>query len=247
MSATVPVGSDKHPKPTRDGPGEAGPRTVVVEALTPAASWCNIVSLKDAGLSVRVLSCFPREGGRMVELVELVGDWEGAVERVRATTPVEVIEAAGDRVLLRIETDACPLVRAIHATGVVPRLPFHVREGSEVWHVDGTREALHGFLQALVADGVHPKVVYSGSRAAAPGLTRRQRDVLRRAVREGYYDYPRRISLTALARKIGVAKSTLSESLVMIERTVMHAQTGIVERTRTVPVRTKKEVARRLR
>lgn len=54
-------------------------------------------------------------------------------------------------------------------------------------------------------------------------LTPRQREILLRAVHGGYYEYPRRITLTDLAREIGIAKSTLSESLIMIERTVMQS------------------------
>jgi predicted DNA binding protein len=43
------------------------------------------------------------------------------------------------------------------------------------------------------------------------------------ATQEGFYDVPRRISLTALAAKLDVAKSTLSAQLQRIESTVMHA------------------------
>ncbi|DAC33318.1 MAG TPA: helix-turn-helix domain-containing protein, partial [Candidatus Poseidoniaceae archaeon] len=43
------------------------------------------------------------------------------------------------------------------------------------------------------------------------------------ATQEGFYDVPRRISLTELATKLNVAKSTLSAQIQRIESTVMHA------------------------
>ena len=55
-------------------------------------------------------------------------------------------------------------------------------------------------------------------------LTNRQREVLLRAVEEGYYAWPRRVTLTQLAARIGVAKSTLSELLMIIESVVMNAR-----------------------
>jgi predicted DNA binding protein len=53
-------------------------------------------------------------------------------------------------------------------------------------------------------------------------LTPRQREVLALAIERGYYDYPRRITLSHLAKEAGVAKSTLSQTLMLIEREVMH-------------------------
>jgi len=44
-------------------------------------------------------------------------------------------------------------------------------------------------------------------------LSRRQREILLAAKREGYYDYPRRVRTEDLARKMGIRKSTLIEHL----------------------------------
>jgi predicted DNA binding protein len=38
---------------------------------------------------------------------------------------------------------------------------------------------------------------------------------------EGYFDVPRRISLTRLATKVGVATSTLSVTLALIEKKIL--------------------------
>jgi predicted DNA binding protein len=54
-------------------------------------------------------------------------------------------------------------------------------------------------------------------------LTPRQRFVFDTAMQEGFYDVPRRITLTELAVVLGVAKSTLSAQLQRIESTVHHA------------------------
>ena len=53
-------------------------------------------------------------------------------------------------------------------------------------------------------------------------LTARQRQVFDIAIREGFYDIPRRISLTQLAELLGVAKSTLSVQLQRVESTIVH-------------------------
>ncbi|WP_336036997.1 helix-turn-helix domain-containing protein [Halobacterium yunchengense] len=48
---------------------------------------------------------------------------------------------------------------------------------------------------------------------AAPELTARQAAVLRAAVEDGYYEFPRRASTSDLADRFGLARSTLEEHL----------------------------------
>ena len=52
-------------------------------------------------------------------------------------------------------------------------------------------------------------------------LTARQLGILRSAMDMGFYDFPRRISLTELAGKIGVKPSTLSEILRAAEKSIL--------------------------
>lgn len=49
-------------------------------------------------------------------------------------------------------------------------------------------------------------------------LTERQEAVIRAAFEHGYYDFPRRISGARLSKKLGVSRSTLSETLQRAER-----------------------------
>ena len=54
-------------------------------------------------------------------------------------------------------------------------------------------------------------------------LTERQDEVLRLALREGYYEQPKRTTIKALAAKAGIAPSTFQEILQRAERKVMHS------------------------
>jgi predicted DNA binding protein len=52
-------------------------------------------------------------------------------------------------------------------------------------------------------------------------LTGRQKEILATAISLGYYDFPRKISLTALSDKVGIRPSTLSEVLRSAERKII--------------------------
>jgi hypothetical protein len=66
---------------------------------------------------------------------------------------------------------------------------------------------------------------YRGYRVL-PHLSEKERLVLNAAVGSGYYEYPRRISATELADKLGYSKSTLIEYLRKAENKVIGETTG---------------------
>jgi O-6-methylguanine DNA methyltransferase len=61
------------------------------------------------------------------------------------------------------------------------------------------------------------------------GLSVRQREVLGQAVREGYYDVPRRTTVAKLARGLGLARSTAAEHLRAAESMVVRAAAPLTE------------------
>ncbi len=103
-------------------------------------------------------------------------------------------------------------------------LPFRVKRGVASWTVEGPRPRVAALLTALARRRLNMKV-----RSLRPGgtltpsalLTARQDELFRRAVRSGYYEVPRRISLSQLARRAGVAVSTLSVTLAIAERKLL--------------------------
>ncbi len=58
-------------------------------------------------------------------------------------------------------------------------------------------------------------------------LTERQEQVLGKALEQGYFEFPRRISLTGLSELVGVRPSTLSEILRGAERRVLESSVRI--------------------
>ncbi|MEC7280321.1 MAG: helix-turn-helix domain-containing protein, partial [Candidatus Thermoplasmatota archaeon] len=67
-----------------------------------------------------------------------------------------------------------------------------------------------------------PYRLTSTRNSGATLLTSRQRQIFDAALREGYYDVPRRTSLSKLAAAMDMAKSTLSAMLQRIESRIMN-------------------------
>ena len=105
---------------------------------------------------------------------------------------------------------------------MIPHTPFEVRDGWVEWTVSCAREKVRDLLSGFDDESI-PYRLLSTRGVTSRLLTPRQRFVFDSAMKEGYYDVPRRITLTELAVVLNVAKSTLSAQLHRIESTVHHA------------------------
>lgn len=206
---------------------ESPPWATLLAVENPAHAWCRAVG-PDVG--VRVLSHFPSGPGRAIEDVELVGAmWKervAAIRRLPSVRSVATLESASHGARLRMEVGDSRLQHAVAQSGALPRFPFEVRDGLDQWLlVSGRREA-ERFVNDLRAQGVRATILSSREYHPHEALTERQREFMRAAIEQGYYDVPRRVTLTQLAEELQVSKSSLSETLARGERRVV-ADTGL--------------------
>lgn len=217
----------------------AVPDKAVVESQRPPAdarllrmptapdSWCARVLKDHPGLHVEIESIFPALGGQVVETIVLRGRGAGsAVKTIRSTAGTydhEILELGDEAAAIRLRISPCVACEAAKQAGVSPRFPLVLREGACEWRVrtaPGDRRALSVRYWADAASAVS---MIAEEHRRLRALTPRQREILRVAVREGYYAVPRRVTLSELASSLSIAKSTLSASLQRIEATIAQA------------------------
>ena len=193
---------------------------VRIEVRLPEGHWAGDVTRSHPSAILRIEEHMPLMKGRGTakascseDITATVGEHSG-IEEVRALSSqqfaVDIIAGGGG--FLK------PLLRV----GVIPHTPFEVRDG---W-VDWTIACAQGKVRDLIAGFDEERIPYrllSTRGVSSRMLTPRQRLVFDTATQEGFYDVPRRVTLTALAAKLDVAKSTLSAQLQRIESTIMHA------------------------
>lgn len=71
--------------------------------------------------------------------------------------------------------------------------------------------------------------LFPASSVFSAGLTDRQSQVLREAVRQGYYEVPRSITVRDIARSLGLGRSTVEEHLRAAESTVVRSVAPLLE------------------
>lgn len=206
-----------------------------VEAAVPQPpeAWCHGLKTRWDGLHVQIDALVAVTKDRMVEVVTVRGEPALQALEYLATRlgqrRVQVLDQGDDRVQLRLEVDVCPMVRLMAQTGLVPRFPVDIQRGWDRWVVVGQKAALHEAMESLrdtaptVISGRKVQVLRSGPLVPKSSLlTHHQRKVLEVAVEMGYYDTPRATTIRQIAARMGVSKSALGETLLTLERKVIH-------------------------
>lgn len=99
------------------------------------------------------------------------------------------------------------------AKNCIVRSVSSTKDGGVMWHIIGMEENVRTFLNQLVKKGVAFKTVRQQTLRWNGILTHRQEMVLRTALENGYFDYPRKVDIRALATQLGVSPATVSETL----------------------------------
>lgn len=200
---------------------------VRIEVRLPEGHWAGDVTRSHPSAVLRIEEHMPLQKGRGTarascseEIVETVSMHPG-IEEVRSfgkqSFVVDIIAGGGG------------FLKPLLKVGVIPQTPFEVRDGWVEWTISCAREKVRDLLSSFDNEEIPHRLV-STRGLSNRLLTPRQRFVFDTAMQEGYYDVPRRITLTQLADVLDVAKSTLSAQLQRIESSIHHTFADEVRR-----------------
>lgn len=192
----------------------------------PESVWIGDLSRRRPETRFRVLAATATEEVGVVRL-EIVGEDPAAVledvRRYDAVTSVTVFESAETSYRVQLESTVAVLLSAVQASGVPLETPFEVRDGRLELSTTIPRERLSAFGETLDGLGIQYTLerVQEDVESEDALLTDRQRWLLDEAIERGYYDTPRRSTLTELAEELDLAASTCSEVLHRAEERVV--------------------------
>ncbi len=150
---------------------------------------------------------------------------EDIVNRVKSSKTVirsDLQEVDGGKVVGAVTTDSCPVCRAISGIDCSLVSATSVGDRSILWELLVTDDAaLNALLERLVSDGVSFEVRKKRKLKSRKELTTRQEEILKMAFELGYFDFPKKIKLDDLSRRLGISSSTLAEILHRAEKHIM--------------------------
>ncbi|MDG7029869.1 MAG: helix-turn-helix domain-containing protein [Nitrososphaerota archaeon] len=184
---------------------------------------------KANGVKLSVVDCKPFNRTGMSLLLELKGNPKSvrsAVAEIRKTEGVRQAvegEMEGDSVPLLVVLSRPAICRASNDAAIVClECPLNSESQPASWKLIVRKTSdFRQVLSSLEKEGVEAKIEDVAPLERKATLTDRQKEIMSTAVAKGYFEFPRRISLTGLSEMVGVKPSTLSEILRSAERRIM--------------------------
>lgn len=204
--------------------------TAKLHITLPENIWVYQISSEYPDAEFRVLAAFPaKETG--VGLLEITASdlpaVVGAMDDREDIVRLDIHQASEETAIVEFETTEPLLLFSVQESGLPLELPFTIRDGEAEIEITASRDSLSMFTTQLEAFGMTFDVEYVREIVNSESLlTQRQQEILNAAVEAGYYDTPRKCSLTELAEEAGVAKSTASEILHRVEEKIIKEYVG---------------------
>lgn len=191
----------------------------------PEGVWLGEITRAHPETQIRVLAAIP-DGLSGVGLIEITGRrTDAVVAAMRAdddVTNVETLQQRDEDALVQFETSEPLLLLPARGSNVPLEMPFDIRDGTVTWELTATTEQLSTLGEQLREFEIPFSVEYVRQETDRERLlTDRQREVIEAAAEAGYYDTPRQCSLTELADRLDIAKSTCSNTLHRAEEAII--------------------------
>ena len=196
----------------------------------PRSSWLFTVSVSDPECRVEVTDRLLLPSQRILTEAYLHtprGRPDATlIARLRTVYAVNVLPAGPSTTFVQVIHRTPEMVSICCRLHLLPRCPFWVANGVTTWTIVGELPNLRQFLDkvsSMVLSYKIEAIVPAAPGPSPPVLTPRQGEILSCAFEEGYFEVPRAISLTGLALRLGLSKSTLSRTLAVAELRVLRA------------------------
>ncbi len=191
----------------------------------PEQVWIQQLSTAYPDATFRVLAAVPGADSGFA-LVRITGpDVADVIDDMNdhpQVTELTLAQWSDNEATVHFETTAPLLLFSSRDSGMPIELPVEITDGEATIDVTGSRERPAELAQQLENFGLQYRIEHVRERLhESQLLSERQLEVVVAAVDEGYYDTPRRCSLTDLAEHLGVAKSTCSETLHRAEEAII--------------------------
>ena len=154
------------------------------------------------------------------------GVWAREIQSFSDVTRVDSLAEVGEGCLYRITYRNPPVIYLYQRLGLPIQFPLRMQAGFTSWEVVARSSEFQTIMTHLRK--VDPNVTVLSVRrrplrSHLPVLSETQHQLLSRAMSAGYFAVPRGITLTDLARKLNRSKSSISESLALIEKKLLES------------------------
>ncbi len=189
--------------------------------------------LQEHNVDIRVFGCIPYQsrGGRGLVRLSSEENLVAILNRIRSRKDVVKASFSSESeraVVGEVVIEKCAACIALKQSDCF-MVSSRSRSGGWLeWAVAADNNSMvHDLVYLLEKNKCEVQLIRISGSSGASGLTLRQEEILQFAYSNGYYEYPRRISLRDLSRIFDISTSTISEILRAGQRRIFSEYFGI--------------------
>ncbi len=187
------------------------------------------------GVKLNVVDCKSFNKTGMSLLLEMRGGADAVrmvateIRRVPGVRQVVEGQEEADASPILVVMDRPTICRASNDAAIVCLdCPLNAQDQPSSWRFIARKTSdFRQILAHLEKEGIEARIEDVAPLERKPTLTGRQKEIMATAVASGYFEFPRKTSLTGLSQLVGVKPSTLSEILRSAERRIMANALGV--------------------
>jgi len=198
---------------------------VQIELGDPPTNWLVALSHAHPGDEFRIVASYPDDDETVGILEVRTRDPDSILDEmceIEELHSFEPMDSDGEILLVEYHSPEPEMQALVSESGTVPRYPVVFRDGTVVATQTTSHAQLAALTDAFESAGIDYEIRFLvQSLSSADLLTDRQREFVEEAIDRGYYESPRRCSLTELASQMDVHKTTAGDVLHRAERNIV--------------------------
>lgn len=171
----------------------------------------------------KILKLMQAVGIQQFKVTDIRGLSGGLIRHLVETSPTEINHIPKDRIvkiavkpkssMVWVESEGCDVCNAILSHGSFLASGRTIQNSIILYSfVAPSFEAYKSIISALESNNFKVKILELGKfKLKGKALTENQERILWLALKTGFFEYPKKINIIKLSRKLGVSPSTLSE------------------------------------
>jgi predicted DNA binding protein len=197
---------------------------VDINILIPRNKWLQKVNNQYPDLDVRILSNYVINDNRGILLLQISGltikKLADDLEVNNLIISKEILHLGDEIIIVNIKLDDPWILNTLKMLELFVSYPILVKNGRLYMKLIAERAKIDLFIANLEEHGIESVLRSIGNYKYNIFLNNKQIKTIEKALKLGYFDIPRRITLTQFANKLNISPSALSERLRRIYRDI---------------------------
>ena len=188
----------------------------------PIIKWLAQITKNYPNLSFKILSNYLLDRNTGILLLQVEGlcikEFNSDLNLNKLALSQQILFSGNDFIIVNIKENDPWVLNTLIKTELLFTYPIIVKDAKLNVDIIAERNKVDHFLDELEKRGIQVEIRSIGYYQKKVVLTKKQKKILKQAYNLGYFEIPRKLSLTNFAKKLKISPSALSETIRRINR-----------------------------